>query len=138
MQLMPGTAQMVMRKMTPEDQMTTDLNDPHNNIMLGSTYLRDMKDYFKGQLPLAIMAYNAGPGNVNKWLRRFGNMPLDDFIENVPYDETRNYVKRVLRSMVVYGSIFDEPYFTKGEFLSFNIERKKHQIKKVRRRRRRR
>lgn len=137
MQLMPGTAQMVMRKMTAEDEMTPDLTDPHNNIMLGSTYLRDMKDYFLDQLPLAIMAYNAGPGNVNKWLRRFGNMPLDDFIENVPYDETRNYVKRVLRSMVVYGSIFDEPYFTKGEFLSFNIERKQHQIKKVRRRRRR-
>lgn len=64
-----------------------------------------MKNYFKDQLPLAIMAYNAGPGNVNKWLRRFGNLELDEFIEKVPLRETRNYVKRVMRSMQVYGNM---------------------------------
>ena len=120
MQLMPATASMVRRKL--DIPIGNDLTDPRNNILLGSTYLRDMKDYFEDQLPLAIMAYNAGPGNVNKWLRNFGDKELDEFIENIPLDETRNYVKRVMRSMQVYGSFYREKYFLTLENVSFNIK----------------
>jgi soluble lytic murein transglycosylase len=63
---------------------------------------------FNNQMPLAVMAYNAGPGNVNKFLRNLRNLDLDEFIENIPIDETRGYVKRVMRSMQVYASIYDE------------------------------
>ena len=66
-------------------------------------------DRYQGRLPLAIMAYNAGPGNVNKWLGMMGNLPLDEFVEEIPFSETRGYVKRVLRSIQIYGSLFNEP-----------------------------
>lgn len=121
MQLMPATAAMVRRQM-PEVEIANDITDPQSNILLGSSYLRDMKDYFNDQMPLAIMAYNAGPGNVNKWLKRFGNLELDEFIENIPLSETRGYVKRVMRSMQVYGSFYNEKYFENLSQLSFNIK----------------
>lgn len=119
MQLMPATAKMVQRKLS-QHAILEDLTDPQSNIMLGSTYLQDMVNYFDQQLPLAIMAYNAGPGNVNKWLRARGHIELDEFIEDIPFTETRGYVKRVLRSMQVYGGIYGETFFTKPS-LDFTI-----------------
>lgn len=113
MQLMPGTASMVAKTVPASP---TDLTDPENNIILGSTYLRDMRVKFDGQLPLAIMAYNAGPGNVNRFLRNLGHLELDEFIEEIPIAETRGYVKRVMRSMQVYGGLYGEPFFKKSFF----------------------
>ena len=118
MQLMPATAKLVMRKL-PNQNILNDLTDPQSNIMLGSTYLQSMVDYFNDQLPLAVMAYNAGPGNVNKWLRNRSDSELDEFIEDIPFTETRGYVKRVLRSMQVYGAMYKEVYFRKP-FLNFS------------------
>lgn len=139
MQLMPGTAALV-RKNHPELGIGTDLTDPLNNILLGSTYLRNMRKYFNNQLPLAIMAYNAGPGNVNKWLRKFGNLELDEFIENIPFRETKGYVKRVMRSMQVYGGLYREPFFAKPDYFNFEITRSEKQMprKKSNKRKRRR
>lgn len=122
MQLMPTTASMLRGKM-PDVSFEYGLTDPEENIILGSTYLRDMKSYFKEQLPLAIMAYNAGPGNVNKWLRQFGNLELDEFIESIPFTETQGYVKRVMRSMQVYGYLYNETYFKNPDYFSFQIAR---------------
>ena len=119
MQLMPSTAAMVKKKVSVF--LDPSITDPQSNIILGSTYLRDMKNYFDDQLPLAIMAYNAGPGNVRKWLKRFGEKELDVFIEKVPLSETRNYVKRVMRSMHVYGTLYKEPFFKKTDYFSFQI-----------------
>jgi soluble lytic murein transglycosylase len=119
MQLMPATARMMSRTVGGETLL--DLTDPQSNILLGSAYLHDMKNYFGGQLPLAIMAYNAGPGNVNKWLRTVGDKELDEFIEDIPLSETRGYVKRVMRSMQVYGFLYNEPYFKKPSF-NFQIQ----------------
>ena len=67
------------------------------------------------------MAYNAGPGNVNKSLRTVGNKELDEFIEDIPLSETRGYVKRVMRSMQVYGFLYNEPYFKNPSF-NFQIQ----------------
>lgn len=119
MQLMPATARMMSRTVGGETLL--DLTDPQSNILLGSAYLHDMKNYFKGQMPLAIMAYNAGPGNVNKWLRTVGSKELDEFIEDIPLSETRGYVKRVMRSMQVYGFLYNEPYFKNPSF-EFQIQ----------------
>lgn len=125
MQLMPTTAQLV-RKQLPENlYLDSDLTDTETNIILGSTYLKDMQNYFDGQLPLAIMAYNAGPGNVRKWLKNFGDLELDEFIETIPLSETRGYIKRVMRSMYVYGSLHNEAYFKKPTYFDFQIKRKK-------------
>lgn len=120
MQLMPSTAQL-LRKKIQNGSSLTDLTDPQSNIILGSTYLSDMKSYFSGELPLAIMAYNAGPGNVRKWLRGLPASELDEFIEDIPFSETRGYVKRVMRSMQVYGALYQEPFFKKP-FFNFNVK----------------
>lgn len=102
MQLMPATARIKARGLGVD---VGDLTSPENNIRLGSSFLRDLMDRFSDQTPLAVMGYNAGPGNVNKWLASQGSMPLDEFIENVPFTETRGYVKRVLRSAHIYSHL---------------------------------
>lgn len=109
MQLMPGTA----RETAPLAGVSYDpasLNDPIYNIRLGSTYFGQMMDLYSGSYVLAVAAYNAGPGNVNKWLRTIGDprspgTDVIDWIEKIPLSETRNYVQRVLENAVVYDLI---------------------------------
>jgi soluble lytic murein transglycosylase-like protein len=122
MQVMPRTAAIMARENSGSTG-SFDLTQPADNVLLGSSYLADMLKRFDSQMPLAIMAYNAGPGNVNKFLRKLGNLDLDEFIENIPISETRGYVKRVMRSMKVYGSIYDDTEF-KDPFFSFQVSMK--------------
>lgn len=106
MQLMPGTAAETAGKLGlsyNRDSLTTDTD---YNIKLGSTYFQRMFNLY-GSYPLAVAAYNAGPGNVNKWLRANGDprLPGGDMIrwvEQIPIFETKNYVQRVLENAVVY------------------------------------
>jgi soluble lytic murein transglycosylase len=111
MQLMPGTA----REQAGKLQMSYDLQgltqDAAYNIMLGDAYFARMMDYYGGSYPLAVAAYNAGPGNVNKWLRangdpRNGGIDWIVWIERIPLSETRNYVQRVLENAVVYEAMY--------------------------------
>ena len=113
MQLMPGTAREQAGKIglsyAPEALMT----DPSYNIQLGSSYISRMLRYYNGSYPLAVAAYNAGPGNVNKWLRsngdpRTGAIGWVDWIERIPLSETRNYVHRVIENAVVYEAMHPE------------------------------
>jgi soluble lytic murein transglycosylase len=114
MQLMPGTAGEVAGKLGlsyNREALTTDTN---YNMTLGSTYFQQMLRYFGGSYPLAVAAYNAGPGNVNKWLRangdpRAGTIEMVDWIEAIPIFETKNYVQRVLENAVVYDTLRDQP-----------------------------
>lgn len=105
MQLMPGTAKDVAAKISLPDFDTTQLTNPETNILLGTNYLRHVLDLFDGFLPHAIASYNAGPGNVKKWIKKNGHLPFDEFVEEIPFGETRGYVKRVMRSVFVYRSI---------------------------------
>lgn len=107
MQLMPGTA----RETAPAAGVTYDFSalttDTLYNMRLGSTYFSKMMDYYEGSYVLAVAAYNAGPGNVNKWVRSNGDprqpgVDVLQWIENIPLTETRNYVQRVLENAVVY------------------------------------
>ena len=122
MQLMPRTAA-IMARGDAGGADAANLTRPADNVLLGSSYLASMLRRFGGQMPLAIMAYNAGPGNVSKFLRKLGNFDLDEFIENIPISETRGYVKRVMRSMKVYGSIYDEGE-SNDPFSSFQVSLK--------------
>ncbi|MBJ6121065.1 transglycosylase SLT domain-containing protein [Sphingomonas sp. BT553] len=106
MQLMPATAREQGGKIglsfTPE-QLSSD---PFISIMLGSSYFQRVYANYNS-FPLAVAAYNAGGGNVNKWLRQFGDprtgaIDMVDWVELIPYGETRNYVQRVLENAVVY------------------------------------
>ncbi|MDF7774476.1 lytic transglycosylase domain-containing protein [Sphingomonas sp. AOB5] len=106
MQLMPGTARETAGKIGlgyNRDALTVDTD---YNIQLGSTYFKQMYRQY-GSYPLAVAAYNAGPGNVNKWIRANGDprLPGADmvrWVELIPIFETKNYVQRVLENAVVY------------------------------------
>ncbi|MCE7798354.1 lytic transglycosylase domain-containing protein [Sphingobium sufflavum] len=108
MQLMPGTARETAGKLGMGYDISS-LNEPGYNIRLGSTYFQRMMIYYNGSYPLAVAAYNAGPGNVNKWLRANGDPrqggDIVQWIEDIPIFETRNYVQRVLENAVVYDQL---------------------------------
>ena len=106
MQLMPATAALVARQLG-ESHSTDRLSDPVYNMRLGSTYLGSMVDTFSGSYVMAAAAYNAGPGRPAQWTALCGDPrgattdPLD-FIECIPFSETRNYVMRTLETTMVY------------------------------------
>ncbi|RRQ51996.1 lytic transglycosylase domain-containing protein [Sphingorhabdus wooponensis] len=110
MQLMPGTARETSGKIAMAYRPDALTVDTDYNIALGATYIERMLDYYDGSYPLAIAAYNGGPGNVNKWLRAFGDprtgsIDIMDWIEKIPLSETRDYVYRVLENAVMYDHL---------------------------------
>jgi soluble lytic murein transglycosylase len=110
MQLMPGTAREQAGQLgLPYDFMRLT-TDPGYNATLGTNYFGRMMDAFGGNYPLAIAAYNAGPGNVRRWLSQYGDprtgtVDVVDWVEQIPYSETRGYVQNVLANTVVYDTI---------------------------------
>ncbi|HOO80959.1 MAG TPA: lytic transglycosylase domain-containing protein [Alphaproteobacteria bacterium] len=107
MQLMPATAEETARKMGIAHNTVWLTSNPQHNIRLGAQYLFDMIRRYDGAYPLAIAAYNAGPGRVDQWLKTFGDprtreVDWIDWIEMIPIYETRNYVQRVMESVYVY------------------------------------
>jgi len=115
MQLMPGTAAQVASKLQLPFSLPRLSSDGLYNMMLGRSYIESMIDDFGGSYPLAIAAYNAGPGRVRQWVREFGDprghdLSMVDWIEMIPFTETRIYVKRVLENLQVYrGQTGDNP-----------------------------
>lgn len=110
MQLMPGTAREVATRLGLGYDVNLLTTDTNYNLTLGSTYFQQMLRNFGGSYPLAVAAYNAGPGNVNRWLRsngdpRQGGVDVLTWIEAIPFQETRGYVHRVLENAVVYDSL---------------------------------
>jgi len=128
MQLTTGTAQDTARSLSRPELMeggSAALWDPEVNMTLGTTYLRGLLNRFGGIVPYAAAAYNAGPHRVDRWLAANGDpahsgavaagapppSPDDDpqtrmidWIEMIPFSETRNYVQRVMENMTIYGS----------------------------------
>lgn len=106
MQIIPATGKYIARKVGLRPFSTEQLWDPEINIRLGTAYLRKLLDQFDGNWLLALAGYNGGPHNVKKWYREKGDIPLDQFVEEIPFQETRNYVKRVLTSYAIYTQIY--------------------------------
>lgn len=103
MQLMPGTAKLVARQMGTRLH-PDDLLDADKNIAMGTFYLAQLLEQFGGNRVLATAAYNAGPTRVKRvLLRQEKDYPADIWIENLPYGETRDYIKNVLAFSVIYG-----------------------------------
>ena len=94
MQLMPPTAKEHSRKLGVPFAVSR-LESPDVNVRLGTFHLRMLLDMFQGNTYLAVASYNAGQGNVLKWRRAAPGKPIDEFLESIPFQETRNYVKRV-------------------------------------------
>jgi soluble lytic murein transglycosylase len=79
------------------------LTSPSQNVLLGSRYLREVIDKFHGQVPLALAGYNGGPDNVQRWAKRMKGMPLELFVEAIPFLESRAYVARVMGNFARYA-----------------------------------
>jgi soluble lytic murein transglycosylase len=108
-QLMLPTAQEVARSLKLGKMTRERLTDASLNIRLGSRYLGDLVRRFEGSIALALAAYNAGGGAVNRWLEQRRGLELDEFVEEIPVEETRGYVKRVLRSYAAYRLLYGKP-----------------------------
>lgn len=83
-----------------------DLFDPAYNIQLGTAELKAMLDRFGGNWALAFAGYNAGPGRARQWNEAFGTLPMDEFIEEIPFSETNLYVKLVMRNYWSYKTLY--------------------------------
>jgi soluble lytic murein transglycosylase len=109
---MPGTAREEAEKAGIQYLQASLVDDAGYNVRLGSNHVQRLYARY-GSWPLAIAAYNAGPGNVNKWLRdngdpRTGAVGWVEWIEKIPFFETKNYVTRVIENAVVYEQLYPE------------------------------
>jgi len=102
MQLMPATGRQLAREIRLPYSGLTTLTDPQANIRLGTAYLAQMAERFGGDRVLATAAYNAGPNRVDLWLPDFGSLDARVWIENIPFNETRSYVRRVLEAETIF------------------------------------
>lgn len=107
MQLMPATARQVARGKGLPYNRNRLVSDPDYNLRLGRSYLSELLEEFDGSYILALAAYNAGPTRARRWIKAFGDPRDADvdpilWIERIPFSETRNYVQRILESLVVY------------------------------------
>ncbi len=103
MQIMPATGRLTARKIGLKKFRTSDLLIGKKNIMIGTAYMKEMLDKFNGNRILATASYNAGPGRSVKWSPRKDCKEPDIWVEQIPFNETRAYVKRVM----FYASIYD-------------------------------
>ena len=102
MQLMPATGRRVARAIQLHYSGVSTLTDPDANIRLGTTYLGRMADRYDGNRVLATAAYNAGPHRVDRWLPEYGAVDARVWIENIPFNETRQYVRRVMAANTIF------------------------------------
>lgn len=107
MQLMPGTASQVSRKLGMADPGRFGVLEPSVNIRLGSAYIGEMLERYRGNRLAATAAYNAGPGRVDRWLRD-APQQFDLFVESIPFRETRRYVQAVLAYRVIFESLAND------------------------------
>jgi soluble lytic murein transglycosylase len=107
MQVMPATARWTAKKIGLTDFTISQLSDRDTNITIGTGYLKLVLDSFNGSMPMAAAAYNAGPGRPRSWRGQTGAPTLEAAIwaENIPFNETRDYVKKVLSNTTNYAAL---------------------------------
>ncbi len=104
MQMMPATAKLTAREKGEFNPLR--LTVPEYNIRLGTKHLHDLMKDYDGDLVYMAAAYNAGSGALNRWKKNFKGLKKDEFIESIPYQETRNYVKKVYASAATYRQLY--------------------------------
>jgi soluble lytic murein transglycosylase len=118
MQVMPGTGMKIAEMMNEKNFQPRSLLEPETAVKIGAKYLKRLDKKFESNIPLIAAAYNAGPHRVGNWLSNFGNLDVDEFVEHIPFLETRNYVKKVVSNFQVYSLL----YSNKKDSLSYLAE----------------
>lgn len=122
LQVIPKTGGKVAADIGDNRYGPYDLLDPETSIRHGAWYFARLVKKFRGQEPLAIASYNGGPHNVQRWLLHKDHVPLDEFVEEIPFDQARRYTKKVLRFLALFLRLYedtDELYV--GQALSSDI-----------------
>ncbi|HEV8523848.1 MAG TPA: transglycosylase SLT domain-containing protein [Terriglobales bacterium] len=112
MQLLPTTGKRMARQVKLRGYSTLALTAPRTNLQLGTRYFRQLIEKFDGTLEYALAAYNAGPDRVDDWLSNGPYRDLPEFVESIPYTETREYVQAVVRNANIYRRLYGSPEVT--------------------------
>ncbi|MTV48963.1 transglycosylase SLT domain-containing protein [Heliobacillus mobilis] len=107
MQIMPQTAQWVSKQIPLAGYSDEQLYEPETNIRIGCWYLASLKEEFNGNIPIMIAAYNGGRGNVQQWIKEQRWSGKEHTLEDIPFPETREYVKAVLHDYYMYHELYD-------------------------------
>ncbi|CAN8139103.1 soluble lytic murein transglycosylase [uncultured Thiomicrorhabdus sp.] len=110
MQLMPKTAKYIGKKIGSKKTSVYALTEAKNNIQLGSAYMRYLSEKYNGNKVLATAAYNAGPHRVTQWTKNLTTLEADQWVDSIPFTETRNYVKAVMEYTTVFNSLLHGKY----------------------------
>ena len=106
MQIMPATGKNIAKQIGITNFNVSMLIDPEVNIRMGSYYISQMLSNFSGNKYYALGAYNGSPAVIQKWIAKYGNLDIDEFIESLTYDETKNYIKKVMTSYYIYQLLY--------------------------------
>ena len=109
MQLLPKTGKGTAKQVGLRNYKTDSLFDPTINIELGTKYFREMVDHFGGQVEYALAAYNAGSSRVEDWRSSGNYRDIEEFVESIPFTETREYVQAIVRNAEVYKRVYRLP-----------------------------
>ena len=109
MQLLPSTGKTTAKQVGLRNYKTDSLLDPTTNIQLGTKYFREMVDHFGGQVEYALAAYNAGDSRVESWRSSGTYRDIEEFVESIPFTETREYVQAIVRNAEVYKRVYKTP-----------------------------
>lgn len=109
MQLLPSTGRRYATKLGVTRFSTASLTEPDTNVRLGTAYLADLMTQFDGNIAQALAAYNAGENRVARWRADKPGLPRDEFIDDIPFPETQNYVKRIIGTAEDYRQIYGAP-----------------------------
>ena len=107
MQIMPATGKGIASKIGIPNYNVDLLLDPDINIRMGTSYLKQILDNFDQNMIYCLGAYNGGPGRMSDWVSKRGNMDIDEFIESISYEQSREYVKKVMGNYYFYQMLYD-------------------------------
>ncbi|MBP3283970.1 MAG: lytic transglycosylase domain-containing protein [Clostridia bacterium] len=108
MQITPDTGSWIAEKMGIKDFSQEDLFDPEKNIMMGVWYFKYLLNRFDGDLKVAIAAYNAGPTNASRWLKREDLSGDGKTLDEIPFDETKKYEQKIMNAYEMYKKIYEQ------------------------------
>jgi soluble lytic murein transglycosylase len=114
LQLMPATAREVATRLGLTKPTQEQLHEPQFNIVLGTDYFTAALRRFGGNMVLALAGYNAGPGRTARWRQQWPDLPMDEFVEQIPIQETRLYVKLILRNLMLYELLYNNKVVVSG------------------------